>query len=335
MVPGPFRQLCRDTEGSSLHCPDIDFFGTVFAEVPPPAMAAPPANIVDDQPAPTPQVPQKRHSKRLLARPPSVPVSRRSTHRLMRQLDIVGQDQAIGDEAVAQYEKMYKGPMPRKTVAALAAISRVASGVLMAALAAINCCGSCGCRLLVIMNSNFAIFNWNVRGLNSAARREEVLKLLQASRPMLVCLQESKLEEITDSLAVEFLGQRLSSFSYLPALGVSGGIILAWDDDHIQAGSVSLKEFSLTATVTQRLTNVSFIITVVYGPATDADKPRFLEELKGIKPVDNQLWLCLGDFNLIYSAQDKNNLNLNRRFMGMFRRTLDQCELLEICSAKS
>ncbi|RCV36025.1 hypothetical protein SETIT_7G286600v2 [Setaria italica] len=139
MVPGPFRQLCRDTEGSSLHRPDIDFFGTVFAEVPPPAMAAPPANIVDDQPAPTPQVPQKRHSKRLLARPSSVPVSRRSTHRLMRQLDIVGQDQAIGDEAAAQYEKMYKGPMPRKTVAALAAVSRVASGVVMAALAAINC----------------------------------------------------------------------------------------------------------------------------------------------------------------------------------------------------
>nr|CAB3463806.1 unnamed protein product [Digitaria exilis] len=51
----------------------------------------------------------------------------------MRQLDIIGQGQAIGDEAVAQYER----PMPRKTVAALAAVTRVASGVVMAASAAL------------------------------------------------------------------------------------------------------------------------------------------------------------------------------------------------------
>ncbi|KAF8700744.1 hypothetical protein HU200_034099 [Digitaria exilis] len=44
-------------------------------------------------------------------------------------------DQAIGDEAVAQYERTYAGPMPRKTVAALAAVTRVASGVVMVASA--------------------------------------------------------------------------------------------------------------------------------------------------------------------------------------------------------
>jgi hypothetical protein len=39
----------------------------------------------------------------------------------------------------------------------------------------------------------------------------------------------------------------------------------------------------------------------------------------------------MGDFNLIYKADDKNNLNLNRRLMGRFRAALDECELLEIC----
>jgi hypothetical protein len=42
------------------------------------------------------------------------------------------------------------------------------------------------------------------------------------------------------------------------------------------------------------------------------------------------LWLIAGDFNLIYKASDKNNLNLNRRLMGKFRAALDECELLEI-----
>jgi endonuclease/exonuclease/phosphatase family metal-dependent hydrolase len=88
--------------------------------------------------------------------------------------------------------------------------------------------------------------------------------------------------------------------------------------------------FPLTDTVKLRLTNVSFVITMVYGPTLDADKPRFLDELKASKLVEDQLWLCFGDFNPIYSVQDKNNLNLNRHFMGLFRWTLDQCELLEI-----
>jgi hypothetical protein len=37
----------------------------------------------------------------------------------------------------------------------------------------------------------------------------------------------------------------------------------------------------------------------------------------------------LGDFNLIYSARDKNNSNLNRRLMGIFMHVLDTCELFE------
>jgi hypothetical protein len=83
-------------------------------------------------------------------------------------------------------------------------------------------------------------------------------------------------------------------------VGVCGGIILAWDLDHIQAEGVTLKEFSLTATITMRLTNISFLITVVYGPTADADKPRFVAELNELKPSDGQLWLCLRDFKLIY-----------------------------------
>jgi hypothetical protein len=37
----------------------------------------------------------------------------------------------------------------------------------------------------------------------------------------------------------------------------------------------------------------------------------------------------LGDFNLIYKARDKNNLNLNRQLMGKFRHALNDCELFE------
>ncbi|CAN6198765.1 unnamed protein product [Urochloa humidicola] len=111
------------------------FFGSIFAPVPPPVLPAPAPAV--ELVTPTPKPIAQRQSKRLMARPSSVPVSRRATHRLIRELGFVGQNEPIGDEAVAEYERMHYGPMPRKTVAALAAVSRVASGVVMAASAAL------------------------------------------------------------------------------------------------------------------------------------------------------------------------------------------------------
>jgi len=179
-------------------------------------------------------------------------------------------------------------------------------------------------------DSNIAIFNWNVRGLNSAVRREEVRKMLQAVKPSIACLQETKLQVIDDSLASDFLGSGLPSYTYLPAAGVCGGIALAWDLDFVTVSDVSLKAYSLTARITMRLSNISYMLTTVYGPSQDSENPAFIAELKDLKPPQDIPWLCLGDFNLIYSAQDKNNLNLNRRLMRLFRHALDHCELLEI-----
>ena len=52
--------------------------------------------------------------------------------------------------------------------------------------------------------------------------------------------------------------------------------------------------------------------------------------MRNIKPSPGTQWLILGDFNLIYKVSDKNNRNLNRRFMGQFKDALDKCDLREI-----
>lgn len=47
-------------------------------------------------------------------------------------------------------------------------------------------------------------------------------------------------------------------------------------------------------------------------------------------PSEGSAWLCLGDFNLIYEARDKNNSNINHRLIGHFRQALDASELMEL-----
>lgn len=57
---------------------------------------------------------------------------------------------------------------------------------------------------------------------------------------------------------------------------------------------------------------------------------QFLQELRQIKQNLSDKWLIIGDFNMILSAQDESNNNLNKRLMGAFRRLVNDLELKEM-----
>lgn len=69
---------------------------------------------------------------------------------------------------------------------------------------------------------------------------------------------------------------------------------------------------------------------MVYGPQGDREKLEFLDELRSIRSVVSDKWLIIGDFNMILTADDKNNSNLNRRLMGAFRDMVQDMELKEL-----
>jgi len=180
-------------------------------------------------------------------------------------------------------------------------------------------------------SGDLSVLCWNVRGLNDGAHRELVRQIAASARPSVLCLQETKIGSMSQTIALDTLGQSLSKFVTLDAQGTRGGILLAWDEDLVLVSDVQCKVFTISAVVTMLLSNVTFLLTTCCGPADDRRKEEFLQEMISIKPALHVPWLIMGDFNLIYKASDKNNLNLNRRLMGKFRAALDECELMEIC----
>lgn len=56
----------------------------------------------------------------------------------------------------------------------------------------------------------------------------------------------------------------------------------------------------------------------------------FIRELRRLKNVAKQEWLLLGDFNLVYKEENKNNGRLNRHVMLRFRRALNHLKVKEI-----
>jgi len=164
------------------------------------------------------------------------------------------------------------------------------------------------------MAANINIACWNVRGLNSQARKATVHEILAATNIHLACLQETKLRNVDQATAAYPGNYRLQKFAFSPAtgpLGTRGGILLLWDDLHVDLSDVSTTRHTISATVRLKECGTEFIITTVYGLSKDLFKPAFLNELKELKPEAQRRWLVLGDFNLIYRAWDKNNRNLN------------------------
>jgi len=174
------------------------------------------------------------------------------------------------------------------------------------------------------------IFVWNVRGLNSRARRDVVREFILQQHVSVVCLVETKLDVIRPSVACDLMG---SSFDYvfLPSVGVAGGILIGWRRDLWSVQRQIMRRFSVTVDI-QSLVSAqpTWSLATVYGPVDDELKAEFLEELWEIHAdCPTPLLLC-GDFNLIYQAADKSNDRLNIRSMRRFRRVIDDLQLEEL-----
>ena len=175
------------------------------------------------------------------------------------------------------------------------------------------------------------IFNWNVRGLNSGARRDVVRGLVNDHRCNVVCLQETKLACVDDNVIIQTLGQQfVGSYFYLPAQGTRGGVIVACSHDLYTLQSVTTGQYSISAIITSRADNSQWSITGVYGPQEDQEKIQFISEMCSLRHQMLPSWIILGDFNLIYRACDKNTDRVNRGMMHRFKSALDNLELKEI-----
>lgn len=173
------------------------------------------------------------------------------------------------------------------------------------------------------------ILVWNVRGLNSPARRTTIAQIVMAANPSVVCFQETKMEIVTLDIVKHCLGNKFETFYYLPAVGTRRGILLAWDATMVAPSHPHYTQNTLTALVKPRV-GQEWWITGVYGPQLDGDKIVFLQEIVDVRDLQAGPWMLLGDFNLLVNPEDKSNNAINRRMMARFRAKLNLLELKEL-----
>jgi hypothetical protein len=128
---------------------------------------------------------------------------------------------------------------------------------------------------------------------------------------------------------IAILGIDFEHFVYLPSLGASGGILVAWKR-HLQVTGLSrVGTFSVSVQF-KNSNGQHWWLTNVYGPQSNEDKISFLLELRQIRVECHGPWVVSGDFNLIYKEEDKNNANCNRAMMGSFKKFIDDTSLIDL-----
>jgi hypothetical protein len=120
----------------------------------------------------------------------------------------------------------------------------------------------------------------------------------------------------------------------LLAEGTRGGIILVANNSSMILSNLVPTNHTLTTQVLDIRKKQAWTVTVVYGPQGDMEKRLFISELRSIKQTTRPLLIVLGDFNLRYKDQGKNNDRVNRRLMHSFARALNHMEVREIRLSK-
>jgi exonuclease III len=181
------------------------------------------------------------------------------------------------------------------------------------------------------MDYNLRVLIWNVRGLNARARCLAIRLLLATTGVSIVCFQETKVEFLCSSIVLEVLGLEFDDYTYLPATGTRGGILLAWKSREVSITDPLFTTHAITTKVsTASRTSHPWWITVVYGPQEDVEKIAFIQELRDIRADCDGPWMLRDDFNMITSAADKNNGLLDQRMTGHFRRVINDLALKEV-----
>ena len=76
---------------------------------------------------------------------------------------------------------------------------------------------------------NVKILSWNVRELNDRDKRLQVRSLIKQWGADIICLQETKLEQVTRRIVRSLWDIHHVDWMFLGFVGASGGILLMWD----------------------------------------------------------------------------------------------------------
>ena len=170
------------------------------------------------------------------------------------------------------------------------------------------------------------IISWNVRGLGSKTKRGVIKDLVKKENPDIIVFQETKKETIDWKVIAGIWGVRFKEWVWLPAIGRSGGILIAWDVRAVTKIESVVGSFTISVKF-QMSQGDDWWLSGVYGPCRKAERKEFWEELANLYDLCGNKWVLGGDFNMVRLFSEKLNATRNIRSMRDFDKFIRDAEL--------
>ena len=90
------------------------------------------------------------------------------------------------------------------------------------------------------------LLSWNVRGANNCNKRKVIKALIKKNRVDLVCLQETKIQEMSMGIIRSLGVGRFLEWGTVDSRGATGGIVVFWDNRVLDLVDLQKGMFSIS-----------------------------------------------------------------------------------------
>ncbi|RVW36583.1 LINE-1 retrotransposable element ORF2 protein [Vitis vinifera] len=123
------------------------------------------------------------------------------------------------------------------------------------------------------------IISWNIRGANDRVKRKVIKALIRLQRADLVCLQETKIQDISRGIVHSLGVGKFLGWGAMSARGAAGGVVVFWDNRVLELIGMEVGLFSVSCRFKNCEDGFLWTFTGVYGPTMKWYRELFWEEL--------------------------------------------------------
>ncbi|XP_058103553.1 uncharacterized protein LOC131247134 [Magnolia sinica] len=174
------------------------------------------------------------------------------------------------------------------------------------------------------------VVSWNVRGLGSKQKRRLIKHSCRRSNPDVICLQETKVRQFSDSLMESIWKSKDVRWTALHASGSFGGILVAWNSSRWSLIDTWSGTYSVSVILHDALSDFRYLVSSVHGPNSEDSRKDFWVELSASRLCFSDPTCLVGDFNMIRFVEEKSHGNKVSPAMGAFSAWIDDQDLVDL-----
>ena len=171
------------------------------------------------------------------------------------------------------------------------------------------------------------ILSWNVRGVNDRNKRKLIKALIRSQKVDLVCLQETKMIEMSLGVVRSLGVRRYLGWGALNARGAIGEVVVFWDNRVLELVGMEVGLFSISCRFKNCEDGFRWTFSGVYGPIMRSYREFFWEELGAIRRLWNDPWCIGGDFNMIRFLNERRRRGRVSSSMRRFSKVINDLDL--------